>query len=80
MDRARACRNSTGSIPGDNECIVNVLRGRASTTQEIGYLCTTYRTMGRTNDAVRCMRDYIRRYPSGTQVPSFQSYIDGNSQ
>jgi hypothetical protein len=46
----------------------------------VSYLCTTYRTMSRTSDAVRCMRDYIRRYPSGPQVPSFQSYIDGNSQ
>ncbi len=46
----------------------------------MGLLCTTYRTMSRTSDAVRCMRNYIQRFPSGARVPSFQQYIDGNSQ
>jgi len=42
-------------------------------------LCMVYRTMGRTSDAVRCMRNYIQRFPNGARVRSFQQYVDGNS-
>lgn len=79
MDQARACLRSAPNMNDGNACVVNVLRGRANSESEVGLLCTTYRTMGRTGDAVRCMRNYIQRYPSGARVASFQSYIDGNA-
>ena len=80
MDEARAClRNNSSNMAAGNQCVVQVLRGRASTESELGLLSVTYRTMGRTSDAVRAMRTYIQRYPDGPRVASFQQYIDSNS-
>lgn len=79
MDQARACLRAAPNMNDGNACVVNVLRGRATSESEIGLLCTTYRTMGRTGDAVRCMRNYIQRFPNGARVPSFRSYIEGNA-
>lgn len=74
MDQARACLRSSSDMNDGNACVVNALHGRATTESEVGLLCTTYRTMGRTDDAVRCMRNYIQRFPSGARVSSFASY------
>ena len=79
MDQARACLRSSPDMNAGNQCVVSVLRGRANTESEVGLLCTVYRTMGRTSDAVRCMRNYIQRVPDGARVRSFQQYIDVNS-
>ena len=54
-------------------------RPRASSESEFGLLAVTYRTMGRTSDAVRAMRTYIQRFPDGPRVVGFQQYIDNNS-
>lgn len=81
MDQARAClRNNSSNMAAGNQCVVQVLRGRASSESELGLLAVTYRTMGRTGDAVRSMRSYIQRFPDGPRVPGFQQYIDNNSQ
>lgn len=80
LGQARAClRNASSNMIAGNECVVAALRGRASTEPEMGLLCVTYRTMGRTADAMRCMRSYIRSHPDGPRVPSFQQYIDNNA-
>jgi hypothetical protein len=80
MEQARAClRTHPGDMATGNQCVVQVLRGRASSESELGLLCVTYRSMDRTSDAVRCMRTYIQRVPDGPRVPSFRYYIDGNS-
>ena len=79
MDQARAClRNNSNNMAAGNQCVVQVLRGHATTTQELGLLCTTYRSLGRTPDAMRCMRNYIQHFPEGPQVGPFQTYIDNN--
>ncbi len=78
MDQARACLRNN-SIPAGNACVVQVLRGRASTEQELGLLAITYRSMGRTTDAVSSMRAYVSRFSTGPRVQSFQSFIDSNS-
>lgn len=78
MDQARACLRSSSDMHASNLCVVNVLRGRCTTESEHGLLATTYRTMGRDADAVRCMREYIARYPSGARVGSFSAYIAGH--
>ncbi len=78
MDQARACLRNN-SIPAGNACVVQVLRGRAATEQELGLLAITYRQMGRTTDAVRSMRAYVSRFSTGPRVQSFQSFIDSNS-
>jgi hypothetical protein len=80
MDQARAClRNNSSNMTVGNQCVVSVLRSRATTESERGLLCVTYRTMGQTSNAVRCMRQYIQAVPDGPRVPSFQQYIDNNS-
>lgn len=80
MDQARAClRSNSSNMAAGNQCVVQVLRGRASTESELGLLAVTYRTMGRSSDATRAMRTYIQRYPDGPRVPGFQQYIDNNS-
>ncbi|MBK8696936.1 MAG: FHA domain-containing protein [Deltaproteobacteria bacterium] len=80
MDQARAClRNNSSNMTVGNQCVVAVLRNRASTESERGLLCVTYRTMGQTSNAVRCMRQYVQSHPEGPRVPNFQQYIDNNS-
>lgn len=79
MDQARACLRSSPEMNAGHRCVVSVLRGRASTESEVGLLCVVYRTMDSTGDAVRCMRNYIQRFPDGARVRSFQQYVDGHS-
>jgi pSer/pThr/pTyr-binding forkhead associated (FHA) protein len=80
MDQARAClRNNSNNMAAGNQCVVQVLRGRASSESELGLLAVTYRAMGRTSDAVRAMRTYIQRFPDGPRVVSFQQFIDNNA-
>ncbi|MBP6833298.1 MAG: hypothetical protein KA978_21095, partial [Deltaproteobacteria bacterium] len=80
MDQARAClRNNSSNMTVGNQCVVAVLRNRASSESERGLLCVTYRTMGQTSNAVRCMRSYIQSHPDGPRVPNFQQFIDNNS-
>jgi len=79
MDQARACLRSSPDVSAGNQCVVSVLRGRANTEPETGLLCTTYRSMSRTSDAVRCMRNYLQRFPDGARAPSFQQYADANA-
>lgn len=79
MEQARAClRNNYRNMTVGNECVVSVLRNQASSESERGLLCVTYRTMGRTSDAVRCMRQYIQSYPDGPRATNFQQYVDIN--
>ncbi len=76
MQRAQGCRTSTNNEPARNNCIINALRGRASTMQELGMLGATQMTAGRTADAKRTMTTYIQRYPEGPMVPTFERYIN----
>ncbi len=72
MDQARACFGTSGA----NECIINALRGRASSERELALLASTYQQeSGRRADAVRTMRTYLQRYPSGSRAAAFQDYI-----
>ncbi|MDB4932570.1 MAG: hypothetical protein JWM10_5054 [Myxococcaceae bacterium] len=77
MEQARACLR-LNSVTLGNVCVVQVLRGRASTEPELWLLAATYRALGRTSDATRAMRTYIQRYPDGLRVARFQQYIDYN--
>jgi hypothetical protein len=80
MDQARAClRSNASNMAAGNACVLQVLRGRATSESELGLLAVTYRAMGRSSDAVRAMRAYVQRFPDGPRVTSFQQYIDNNS-
>jgi hypothetical protein len=79
MERVALCRSSSDDETGRNNCIIRALEGRANTDQEMRMLAATYQVTGRTRDAVRTMRAYIQRYPSGSAVPAFQRYIEHNS-
>jgi len=80
MDQARAClRNNSSNMTVGNQCVVQVLRNRASSESERGLLCVTYRQLGQTSNAVRCMRQYVQSHPDGPRVGAFQTFIDNNS-
>ncbi|MFO0608344.1 MAG: serine/threonine-protein kinase [Polyangiales bacterium] len=79
MERVAQCRSSSADETARNNCIINALRGRASTEQELRMLAATYQVAGRTQDAIRTMRTYIQRYPQGSAVRSFEQYILRNS-
>ena len=79
MQRAQACRSTTDNEPDRNNCIINALRGRASSDQELRMLAATYQVTGRTQDAIRTMRTYIQRYPQGSAVNNFNQFILRNS-
>lgn len=79
MDQARAClRNNINNMAAGNQCVVQVLRGRASTESELGLLAVTWRAMGRSSDAVRAMRTYVQRFPDGPRAVGFSQYIANN--
>lgn len=78
MQRAQACRSTTNNEPDRNNCIINALRGHASSMQELGMLGATQMAAGRGPDASRTMRTYIQRFPQGPMVPTFQRYIDSH--
>ncbi|MFO0608660.1 MAG: FHA domain-containing protein [Polyangiales bacterium] len=79
MERVAQCRSSSGDETGRNTCIINALRGRASSDQELRMLAATYQVTGRTQDAIRTMRTYIQRYPQGSAVNNFNQFILRNS-
>jgi serine/threonine protein kinase len=69
MVQARACFGSSNA----NECIINALRGRASSERELALLATTYQAAGRRTEAVRTKRTYLQRYPTGPLAARFQN-------
>jgi len=79
MERVSQCRRVGGDEPSRNNCIINALRNRASSDQELRVLAATYQTAGRTSEAVRTMRTYLQRYPQGSMASAFQRYIESHS-
>lgn len=79
MERVSQCRSAGGDEPTRNTCIINALRNRASSDQELRVLAATYQTAGRTAEAIRTMRTYIQRYPQGSMANTFNQYILRNS-
>lgn len=71
MDQARACFGQLNA----NECIINALRGRALSERELALLASTYQDAGRRADAIRTMRTYLQRYPSGSLAHRYQDLI-----
>lgn len=78
MERVQQCRSGGGSEPERYNCIINALRGHASSDQELRVLATTYQVSGRTQDALRTMRTYIQRYPQGPMAGQFQQFLVRN--
>ena len=76
MQRAQACHTTTGNEVDRNNCIIDALRGHASSAQELGLLGTTQIATGRRADAVRTARTYLQRYPAGPMARRFSQYID----
>lgn len=74
MQRVQQCRQSDTGESVRNNCIIDALRGRANSMQELGMLATTYQAMGRTEDATSTMGTYIQRYPGGPLVVPFTRY------
>lgn len=80
MDDARQClRANSGDFAVANQCVIRVLRGRASTEPELSLLAVVYRALGRGGDAIRTMRIYLRQFPNGSRAPAFREYIANNA-
>lgn len=77
MEDARACLLRGGANAEVNACVVNALRGRATTEPELRLLCVTYRQMGDRANSVACMRRYLLRYPGTRSAAQFEEYILG---
>jgi pSer/pThr/pTyr-binding forkhead associated (FHA) protein len=75
MERVAQCRSAGGDEHARNTCIINALRGRASSDQELRVLAMTYQVEGRRLEAIRTMQTYIQRYPQGSMVSVFNQYI-----
>lgn len=78
MDRVAECRTVAGGEAERNNCIIRALEGRARTEQELRLLAATYQVAGRRADAIRTMRAYLQRYPTGSSAPMYQRYIERN--
>ena len=71
MEEARACFGTSNQ----NDCIINALRGRASSERELALLASTYQDAGQRADAIRTMRTYLQRYPNGNLAARYQDLI-----
>lgn len=63
--------------PGDanfSRCVVDNFggAGRARDARTLGLLIASYTRLGRTADATRAMREFVRRYPRHQRTPGFQ--------
>lgn len=76
MQRAQACRSTTANEVDRNNCIIDALRGHASSMQELAMLGSTLIAAGRSADAVRTARTYFQRYPDGPMTRVFARYLD----
>lgn len=57
-----------------NQCFVDTLRC-SNSERECRMLVSAYGSLGRTSDRQRVMRDYVTRYPNGSQVGNYQSQL-----
>jgi len=61
---------------GDNRCVIRALAGKARTEQEYRMLIETYRAMGNPRAALRQMRRYVKKFPSGRRVGSYRMMLE----
>lgn len=77
LDQARACLRGSPSRHEGNVCVINALRGRASSEQELNLLIATYNQENRGQEALRVMRTFVQRYPASPQTPHYQAQLSG---
>ncbi len=69
-DDARAC-----ALTGDHACVVDRLRGHASTAREFELLIASLRSLGHDRDVETNMRLYLSRFPTGRQAAAYRQYL-----
>jgi len=67
-ERIRACRNAP-------RCVIDLLRGRATTEPDMRALLAAYAAQGDSNSAEPLAREYLRRYPSGPLAPRIRAEL-----
>lgn len=77
MDEARGClRVTSNNVTAGHQCVVQVLRGHATTEPEWGLLVVTYRSLGQDSNAARAVREYLARFPEGPRAAAFRADLD----
>ena len=59
-------------LNNDYQCVVNLLRGRASSEIEFNHLVWAYKGLGNNSQAERTMRQYLERYPDGRYAERYR--------
>jgi ABC transport system ATP-binding/permease protein len=77
-DQARFGEASACLARGDNKCIIRLLAGKAKTTEELGLLIETYRSIGDSTNALANMALYVKRYPTSRRTASYQRILERN--
>ncbi len=60
---------------GDNDCVVRVLKDKASSARELELLIATYRAMGEQPRAERAMNRYLESYPAGSHAVEYRRLL-----
>ncbi len=60
---------------GDNACVIRLLEGRAHTDGGLAMLIEAYRARGQTQQALRHMQEFVRRFPGSSRARSYQQII-----
>jgi pSer/pThr/pTyr-binding forkhead associated (FHA) protein len=62
-------------LANDFQCVVSLLRGRASSETEFNQLVMAYRGLRNTREAERTMRQYLDRYDEGRYAERYRSLL-----
>ncbi len=69
-DEARQC-----TVRGDNACVIRLLEGHARSAGALAMLIEAYRARGQTQQSLRHMQEYVRRFPSNPRARAYQQII-----
>jgi uncharacterized protein (TIGR02266 family) len=61
---------------GDNACVINALKDKASTETELGLLIETYRSVGDTSNATKYMKRFIEKYPKSNRSDIYRKIVE----
>jgi hypothetical protein len=61
---------------GDNACVIETLRDKASTEAELGLLIETYRSVGDTLNAEKCIKRFLEKYPNSNRAEIYRKIVE----
>ncbi|MDD9947794.1 MAG: FHA domain-containing protein [Myxococcales bacterium] len=75
IEAAKACL-----AKGDNNCVLDALKGRAHSESEIAMLVETYLAVGKTDDALKEMARYVKRFPTARRAARYRGRLDRHAK